>query len=97
MKETRKLTENRTDLKDQNLRKVLLCCLFITTIFFFILDLFFHRHLSFQQESLGAQFEGFIGIYSLFGLTGVLILIFGSKLLKKFIARNFDYFGEKDD
>ena len=96
MKETSKITDKRTVLKGDYRKNIMLWCLFTAAIIFLVLDLFFYRHSGFEPGSLGALIEGFAGAYSLIGLASMIFLIFVSKIIKKVIARNLDYYGDKD-
>jgi hypothetical protein len=58
---------------------------YITCAILFLLDFILHRHVSMKLEEIP-------GFYALFGFIAFVVLVEGSKLLRKLVMRKEDYY-----
>jgi len=54
-----------------------------------LLDFFVHRHII-------HHWEGLLGFYSIYGFVGCTAIVLGSKLLRIFVQRGENYYGDED-
>tara|TARA_B100000902_G_scaffold398937_1_gene467585 strand:+ start:2450 stop:2719 length:270 start_codon:yes stop_codon:yes gene_type:complete len=72
-----------------NVRKII--GLFFTLCAFLIaVDLFFHRHLSFSDDTF--VYESYFGFYAIYGFVACVILVVIAKELRKVLMRKEDYY-----
>ena len=65
--------------------KGILCGLFIICIALFVADAFYHKHISFEMQSL-------FGFYAIFGFFMCVGLVLAAKVLRLFLMRDEDYY-----
>ena len=63
----------------------ILCGLFIICIALFVADAFYHKHISFEMQSL-------FGFYAIFGFFMCVGLVLAAKFLRLFLMRDEDYY-----
>ncbi len=63
------------------------CCAIV-----FALDFAFHRHPSFEGETL--PIEEMVGFYSIYGFVACVLLVLVAKQMRKVLMRSEDYYGE---
>ena len=56
----------------------------------FLSDLLYHKHVHFAAE-------GWIGFYAIYGLVGSVLLVLASKVMRVFLMRDEDYYGDDGD
>lgn len=73
----------------KNVRRLILG-LFVTCGVILALDLFIHRHLSFEEGVFGA--EGWFGFYGVYGFVACVFLVLIAKEMRKVLMRSEDYY-----
>ena len=68
---------------------MVLYALYVSCGVLLLLDFIIHRHLSYH-------WEGLLGFYSIYGFIGCTAIVLGSKLLRRMVQREEDYY-ERDE
>lgn len=67
--------------------RLLLVVFYLILLFLLILDLFIHRHVSFQWEKS-------LEFYAVYGFISCVALIFIARILRLFVKRDEDYYNK---
>ena len=82
--------EKKYFLDNQDNVKKLIKLFFMSCIVLIAIDLFFHRHLSFSNNSF--SFEGYFGFYAIYGFVACVLLVIVAEELRKLLMRKEDYY-----
>ncbi len=69
--------------------KLVIYSLYGSCAFLLLLDFIIHRHIT-------HHWEGLLGFYAIYGLIGCIVIVLSSKILRYFVERGENFYGDED-